>query len=363
LFGLGFAGSAFVAFLATVSPASWAVPACDAMSNVQLSLAALGGLGLAGVASIPSLSASFQRRALALAVLGAAFAIVARFGFPQCLDDPYAAIDPRLRAAWLNFVAEAQSIIALATTDWTQLLIYYATPTLGLVTFTILIWREGASRARLIYGGFLLAAFAVSCWQVRGSAFSVPLATTALSIGLARLRVRAEHRASPVRSLTLVAAWIISVNIVWSALGSSLSIRDKPTEGAAKQDCTADSSYTALAGLPAGTVLAVSDLGSAILANTGHRVLSAPYHRNIAGNLAMVDAMLGTPAQARSIATAHGVDYVALCLGNAENRNFRKMAPAGLMADLLAGTPPEWLELDAATADAAIRIYRVADAR
>ena len=109
----------------------------------------------------------------------------------------------------------------------------------------------------------------------------------------------------------------------------------------------------------AGTVLAVSDLGSPILANTSHRVLAGPYHRNMVGNLAMINAFLGSAADAESIARDASVDYLALCRGNAENRNFSVREPAGLMADLIAGRVPPWMALDPETRGATIEVYRI----
>lgn len=360
-FALSFAVATFAAFIINVSPSSWTVPQCDAMSSVQLSLGAFAGFGLAAVALIPAANVTFIRRLVSLGVLGVAFAAVVRFGFPQCLNDPYAAVDARLRDIWLNYIAEAQSVVALAGYDWTKLLTYFVTPVLGLSVLAGLIWRDGASRERLIYAGFLSAAFLVSCWQVRGSSFSVPLATVPLAIGIGMLREQVAARSSLARNVALIAAWVLSFNIVWSATASALSTRGE-TPGATSisaDDCSADASYLRLAEMPKGTILAASDLGSAILVNTAHRVLSAPYHRNIAGNLAMIDAMLGSADQAEGIVRANNVDYVVLCRGNVENRNFSNRAPNGLMANLVAGNVPDWLKKDGGAPDDVLDIYAV----
>lgn len=366
-FGLAFAAATFAAFLVTVGPASWSIPACDAMSNVQLSLAAFGGIGLALIALSPVLNATFTRRLASLGALGVAFLLAIRYGFPQCLADPYAAVEPRLRDIWLNNISEVQSVVALAKYNWTQLLTYYVTPALAVMLLAVIIGRGGATRGRLIYGGFLLAAFLVSCWQVRGSSFSVPLATVALSLGIGVLRERVARAPSSAGSVALVAAWLASVNLVWSAAAGALSPVPQPaaeagsgSDAATVADaCWADASFARLAALPAGNVLAVSDLGSPILANTPHRVLAGSYHRNIDGNRAMADAMLGKAAAAEAVVRTYGIDYVALCRGNVESRNYAALEPAGFMADLMAGRAPAWLALDADTRGQTIEIYRV----
>jgi hypothetical protein len=361
LFGMGFAAFTMIAFLVTVGPSSWSVPACDAMSKVQLSLAGLAGVGIATIAVTPLTNASFTRRLLAMLVLGAVFMAIARFSFPQCLGDPFADFDPRLREIWLNSVTEAQSIVSLAEVDWTKLLVYFLTPAMALVVLAGLILRRGFSRGLLIYGGFLLAAFLVSCWQVRGSSFAIPLATTALALAIGTLRAQIAAGGSPMQSIALVLAWLASFNLVWSAAANAFSARvaEVAAMPGSQIQCAATANFAYLATLPEGTVLAVSDLGSPILVNTPHRALSGPYHRNVDGNLAMINALLGTADEASYVARAKHVDYVVLCRGNVESVTFPRRAPDGLMADLMAGRVPAWLSLDAASRAKAIEIYRV----
>ncbi len=84
-------------------------------------------------------------------------------------------------------------------------------------------------------------------------------------------------------------------------------------------------------------MLAVSNLGSSILAETHHRVLAGPYHRNQAGNLAMLDAMAVPPAEAEAAVRRAEVDYVVSCAGNGETRFLSRLALDSLVASLAAG--------------------------
>ncbi len=360
LFGASFAVTTLGVFLFTVGRGQWAVAACDAFSTVQLALAAAGGAGIAAIAVSPLTNATPVRRAVALALLGTACLAILRFGFPQCLGDPFADFDPRLKQVWLNYVSEAQSVVKLAAVDWTKLLTYYLTPVLALAVLAVVMLRGGATRGRLVYGGFLLAAFLVACWQVRGSSFAVPLATTALAIGIGMLRERAAA-GGVMRSLALAAAWLASFNIVWSAAANAMSTRVAEVAQMQGSDipCAAVGNFAALSSLAPGTVLAVSDLGSPILLNTPHRALAGPYHRNIAGNLAMIDAMFAPAGEAEALVRKAHVDYVVFCGGSVENGNFASMAPSGLMADLVAGRIPPWLEKVPQSDGAVIGIYRV----
>ncbi|TGV64589.1 GtrA family protein, partial [Mesorhizobium sp. M00.F.Ca.ET.158.01.1.1] len=98
-------------------------------------------------------------------------------------------------------------------------------------------------------------------------------------------------------------------------------------------------------------------LGSPILAFTGHRVFAGPYHRNVAGNLLVFDALLGSATDAKAIVESHHVGLVSLCLDNPESRLFAARAPDGFLAGLMRGSVPEWLDAGAETRGAPLELY------
>jgi hypothetical protein len=161
---------------------------------------------------------------------------------------------------------------------------------------------------------------------------------------MARTRAVAEKTASA--TVTMVAAWLLSVNMVWQLAVASVAPqreRAEQTPAGSTGKCYGQEDYAALAALPAGTVLAISNLGSSVLRNTPHRVLAGPYHRNVAGNLATLDMLMGAPEDARTLAIAAGVDYVLFCPGNAETASIARWAPDGLLAAMQQGEAPAWL--------------------
>jgi len=129
--------------------------------------------------------------------------------------------------------------------------------------------------------------------------------------------------------------------------------------GAGDPKCYADAVYPALAAMPATTVLAISNLGASILANTHHRVLAGPYHRNVAGNLLVMDAFMGAPDEARDLLRENGIGLVAMCVGNGESQSLAAWAPSGLMAFLLAGHVPDWLERVPGGEESPLAVYRL----
>jgi len=74
-------------------------------------------------------------------------------------------------------------------------------------------------------------------------------------------------------------------------------------------------------------MLAFIDSGPFILMESQHAVLAAPYHRNQAGNNAMLDMFLAAPDDAKAKMAAHGIDTVAFCPGVPERYDYAAGAP------------------------------------
>jgi len=122
--------------------------------------------------------------------------------------------------------------------------------------------------------------------------------------------------------------------------------------------CQLASDYTPLAALPRGRVLAFIDSGPFILMETGNAVLAAPYHRNQAGNIAMLDMFLSAPNDAKVRMAAHDIDYVAFCPGAPESYQYAAKAPASLAAALRRNDVPGFLE-KVSLAGTDLAVYRV----
>jgi hypothetical protein len=360
-FGFGFAGVGFAAFLATVPPSAWLASQCDAYSLPQFSVAILSGLGLAVAAASPALGSSFVGRLTALLALGVAVAVLAAIAFPQCLADPLAGLDPRLQQFWLNLVIEARPFWRVLTYNWVEAAGCYITPVLALIVLGIRL-HKGGTAAEWTLTTFLITAFAVSIWQMRGVTFSVPFAAIALAawVGVCRQQRVTSDRPSMPR---MAAAWLVSLNIAWSlaadAASAALGKRDAAPAANAATICARPADYALLAAQPPTTVLAISNLGAPILVRTPQRVLAGPYHRNITGNLLTLDAFMGTAEQARTVIDDNRIGLVAICRGNNETRLLTKLAPTGFLATLTRSDAPSWLEKLPQAADQSLEIYRV----
>lgn len=359
-FGAAFALASAIAFPATIPMSSWFAAQCDAFSLPQASVAVLGGGGLALVASLPVLCAGRARRAAGLAALAVVLAAFVLLAFPQCLADPYVALDGRLRSYWLDKISEAQSAYDLLLGNQAKMFGSYVTPLIALGVLAWRVARRGPSYQTMIVAAFLAAAILVSLWQVRGTYFSLPFATIPLASLVGTARRRVHETGSAPRQLAMAAAWIVSLNVIWQFAAASVVVAaSRETAESKALQCYANADYGRLSTLPRSTVLAVSNLGPAILRNTPHRVLAGSYHRNLAGNLAALDAFTGSLEGSRQIMTADGVGLLALCRGNNETMFLAESAPDGLLAALLAGKTPDWLELVPESKGEPIEIYRV----
>lgn len=340
-FGAGFSVTCAAVFVGTIAPQSYLAAACDAFSLPQALLGVLGGAGLAAIGSLPALRSRFAGRLLALVALGVVCIAVLVLGFPQCLGDPYADLHPRLKEFWLGSVVEAQSFADLLQDEPARLLSVYVTPVIGLFVLGRMALRTPEWREAMTLAAFLAMAFAVSIWQVRGSTFSVPLATIALAAWIGSARARAEREKTPKAQFAMALSWIVSANLVWQLIAMPfVSAEENAVAGETPSDCYAHADYVAMAALPPGTVAVISNLGSSVIANTPHQVLAGPYHRNQHGNLANLDLMMAKADEAVELAAKAGVDYVALCPGNPETDALVKWAPEGLVASLARSEVP-----------------------
>jgi hypothetical protein len=353
-FGVAFAGSTLLLFVATVPPSRYIVPACDALSIVQVVTAIIGGFGLAMLTAWRALS-TVRKRVAGAAGLGEFLGAVVAIGFPACLGDPFAELDPRLASLWLANVNEVRSIFGLMRDLPQEVLPYYGLPVVALVLGLYRCRHETGERRWGWIGATAVMAITtlLALWLVRGSAaanaLALPIAAAALVRGLPAPEGGAIFfglgRSALIAALLVSPVALIGAGkaLAWTAIQTSgaqrpVVISDGPGT------CSLPSDYAPLAGLPKGLVLAFIDAGPMILMETPHSALAAPYHRNLKGNAAMFDIFLGRPEQAAARMAARGVDYVAFCPGAPERHNYAAAAPEGLAAALGRGEIPETLE-------------------
>lgn len=364
-FGLGFGAGTAALFVATVPFSAWTSPACDALSLVWVAAAALAGGALALLTAMSARLEGVVMRISAGVVAGGSAALIFILAFPACLGDPYAGIDPRMAALWLDHVSEAQSVFTVARLSPAELLPIYAPP-LAALLLGVAAMLSAAPAERTLYFAPLLALLAligVALWQMRGAASANLLAQAIIAVGVVRLLGLGESRRSRVRFFaTLLALSGPALVLAGQGIGAALAATDpgRPHlyEGGIA-DCRRPADMAPLARLRPGRVLSLIDLGPTMLYATRHAVFAAPYHRNHDGNRAAFDALLGDDIAARRAIAEKGVDYVAICPGAPEHIIFERAAPDGLSARLGRDEIPDYLEAVPAEPGAYLRVFRV----
>jgi hypothetical protein len=324
-FGIAFAAGLLGASL-IFRPEQWAYPACDSFTGIFWRGAVIAAFAPMLIALSAREMARPPMRALLGLGLGGVVAIGAIAAAPQCLS-PYGGVDPLLARLWLGRVGEAQPLFAapLATA------IGYAGVMIAGIAAGAWRWRATRDVRWAALLALQIAAFALTCWQLRGAYAGAILAAPALAATIVAARRKGVF--------TLIGAWLGSAGMLYPIAAHAVVPGGTPGKPAPQADCTSPAALAALARLPRGTILAPLDLGPYVLAATPHDVIAAPYHRNNAGNLASYRFFLD-PAAARATARAWHVDYVALC-----DTSFTELPQEPAMAARLrAGQAPGWLQ-------------------
>jgi hypothetical protein len=204
----------------------------------------------------------------------------------------------------------------------------------------------------------VLVALAAGLIQVRAVVPATVLA--ALSIAAVAVRCRARGAgAAAVLVLALFAGSTFAQSAAIEAVARLAAPSEPPRARAivpAAASCFTPAAAATAAALAPGLVLAPIDLGPEILYFTPLSVLGAPYHRNVVGNLAVLDAFAAPPEDARRRAGTLGVAYLFYCPGEP----VPEPLPAGSLGALLErGDTPPWLAPIPADEEARIRLYRV----
>ncbi|WP_246723692.1 hypothetical protein [Rhizobium sp. ARZ01] len=363
-FGLALASMTTFAFFATIAPAHYREVTCDALSYGFYALATFGGSALFLVASLAS-RWSGGMRLLALVGAGAVLSIAVLAIAPNCLRSPLADLDPMLHTFWLSNVTEAQSVFGQWQYNPVPIGAFYLPGLLAMAVCLFRIQRRDKSEAHLTFLALLAMSMIISLVQVRGNVFTNLFAMPPLALAISDLRRRANadtrnlKRGLGFAAFTLAcvpSAWAVSGFAMTKLVGYSSPSASAPETTATS--CGSRESMVALAAEPVGVVAAASDLGAEILRFTGHRALSAPYHRNQGGMLTELHIGLSEPRQAEAFLRGAGVTLLAFCPTDSQVQMIAKAEPQGLYARLIAGDAPAYLQR-VENGDSQLQVYRV----
>jgi hypothetical protein len=268
---------------------------------------------------------------------------------PACLAGPFADLDPVLRHYWYEKVREGLPFWRQDPRDALMLILF---PLVG-IAGTLLARRDArdpaAARNWLAMLGLLLAAFAVSLLVQRAGGFAqgCALPGAAWLLGRAQEAIGAWRR--PAWRVAGSAAAIVALSPIGAMLAGGLLLIAVPRdEAGASAEVRASiiprANFVPIARLPRANILTGLDLTPRLLVETPHGYAASGHHRGHAAMLAVVQAFIRPPGTAHRLMREKHFSYLLLDPAGDEAQLYAKAAPDGLMALLIAGRAPAWLE-------------------
>jgi hypothetical protein len=379
-YGIALAAASVIAQGIQTPPDRWTVSACDAI-GFNLVAGVVAGI----VVLLPGMALSRRRdsrfRAVAVGLAGAA-ALGTYVGLdPNCLHGPFADVDPRIRAIWLDHVNEVANWSVLYQRDAGRAMSLAGAAAIGVAATLGLLWQ----RRRLADGAWwttalcLALGLAVGAMAARMTAYALWFEIAPIAVAAGLLAVRYE---TGLAAFAAVAAAILLTPDGWGSLTQMTADRltalqtakapaaPAPRNGAKveakaaakpkppRDYCLNASSYDVLARAPAGLTVSEIDLGPFVMAHTPSSSLSGPYHRLSWGIMAARSVLAARGDDAYRQARRLGVTYVLECSVHHRNADRRGLAPDALQARLDRSAAPDWLEpMTALTAP--VVIYRL----
>lgn len=271
---------------------------------------------------------------------------------------------------WMPQISETRSLADLAADNPGMILTTAGAAAAGLIAAVAYLTRRWRDHEGWVVLAFLLSAWLVLAWQIRGATFATAFAIPFGAWAVAKARRDYRSKASAIRLLAFAGIAASSAAAAWASAGGALQARITPravmasyeTRVAGSKSCTTPDAFRPLRAVPKGVLLNQFTIGAKVLVWTEHSVLAGPYHRDVEGTMTMIHAMRSSPEAARDIVLRSNADYVLVCPGLPETRFYAEhagVAPeATLSYQLGKDEHPDWLE-PVALENTPLRLYRV----
>jgi hypothetical protein len=343
--------AASAGFYVLQTPSSrWGMSFCDAMAINLVASLCVAGLGITGIAALSARWPSAWRWS-SLALVGLAVTATYLFIEPICIHGPFAAVDPRLQQIFFDRIQELQSWTTVFAQNQPVATHSMTAMVMALLSAICLWWRNRLGIAETLALVVLTVACVTAFRFERMEDYSFWFGFPILAAGLSYVAQRwLDDRMLPVVLMSVV----LSPIVVGGVLAIHFNYRSKEA-GAVRGvslSCNDVASYAHLAHLPPGLVLADFNLGSLILADTPHDIVSAPYHRMSKQILAAYDALNANSARAESAVRHLRAGYIVDCSTTPDT------SQNGLLTTLRSGMTPPWLTRLSGRGEA-IEIWRV----
>lgn len=351
------AASAALLFALTHRPSLW----LDLRYHDTLNAGHLAAFAAAAAVAQLAVAASRHRLGERVAVLAGIAAAAAAAIFvvdPNCLQSPFAFLDPLVRKLWFDAVDEGQPVWRLARKDAAVAL---AQPLVGLAGAAFALTRAEERERGLwaaytfLLGAATLAAISVVREATLASVLSLPGTAFACEYALSRARKLSRM---PVRAMATAGALCI-MTPAYAVPAGTMGRSPEDGQPDFSVRCTPRSQLAHLDSLPPAIIAAPLDITPAILANSRHTAIGSGHHRNVSGIKDMILLFVGSTSDQREVIARRHIDYVAFCPGTSEAGWWAANKP-GDLADLLSrNRAPAWLEPVHVEGMHALKLWRV----
>ena len=334
---------------------------CDAIAPAHMGavLVLAAGVTLADRLRVRSRVADL----VILIATGATALIVFGTAAPQCLGSPFGTLDPLVREYWYSRVPEGMPVWQQTAARVVPMLVHLMLALAAIIA----LWRRARGAARNWWFDYLLLFVATSMLGLlvwRSMAFAAVLCLLPLA-WLVRRAFETFVR-SPTAGKRFAAAAGLLLIIQPDGpvlLANAVAPGEQTAAAKGNDDCDVSAAFAALDQETPGLIFAQLDIGPDILLHTRHAVIATGHHRANQAIAEVIGTFLGSPQQARRNLAKRGVEYVAFCENLDEITIYRRAAPDGFAAQLVAGKIPDWLEPVALPDGGSLRIWRVRGGR
>lgn len=345
---------------------------CDAISPVHLAVFAWVAAGAAALRF--ATPRTLVGQIAGLGVMGAGALAIMLGVAPECRGGAFVMLDPLVKRYWYDSVAEG---MPFWHTTAPMAAAIVAGPLVGLYG-VFRLWREAKDApTRLLWLDHLLllgGAWLIGMAVARASATALVFA----AVPAAALILGWVYRLRSVPILPRLGGYLLVVSLlapglpVVMAMGAMKPASDKAAAGQTVQSvagisvgamsiskCRYDVAGAALNKLPATDIFAPLDIGPDLIVKSHDRVVATGHHRGASGMHDVIAAFMAPPEQAHALIRKRHATLIAVCPDIYEPAVYAARAPKGLMAQLLHGKPPAWVEPVDIAPGSHIRFWKV----
>lgn len=259
--------------------------------------------------------------------------------FPKAIIPPYVGYPEILNEFWLDNVSEAKSFIKFTTETTLTSILFYGSVFISFI-LSLLFFKK-LRKIDTIVISLAISVLSVIFWQIRTIVFSsillIPLVTLSGMEVFRTIKIPVLRILAP---LMLVPAIIAMPTILTD---NQLNIKTQTINKRNEEKTSLPKKLKEL-NITNKNILTSIDYGAIIISRTNNKIYSAPYHRNINGNLFLIETMQSDISkETYTEIKKHNVEIILIDINDEQTKIIsRTSSDLSLINNLIKGTNPKW---------------------